>query len=339
MEGIPGFIDVQVNGYRGVDFTGDGSVPLTIESCAAACRAYLAEAGCIAFLPTIITSHEAEYAVTLPLVATVMEMPEFEGRLVGMHLEGPFLSAEPGAKGAHRSECMGPPSTEYFDRLCDMARGKIKIMTIAAELPGAAEFTAYAVSRGVTISIGHSLASGEDLQNAVAAGARMFTHLGNGMPNQVHRHDNIVMNCLADDHLIAGIITDSFHLPKAILTTILRAKSAKNAVVVSDIAYLGGCEPGEYSWQGEVVRLEENGYLHMPSRQAMAGSSRNMIQCMNHLASLNILDQEELMQVAFYNPLKLIGMSPQELAPVGAAPLVRLAANGAGFELVSAAKM
>ena len=98
---IPGFIDVQVNGYKGVDFTGDGGVvPLTIDSAAAACRDYLAEAGCVAFCPTIITSHEVEYEVSIPILAAVMEMPEFAGRLPGLHLEGPFLSKEDGAKGA-----------------------------------------------------------------------------------------------------------------------------------------------------------------------------------------------------------------------------------------------
>ena len=142
----PGFIDVQVNGYKGVDFTGGGVVPLNVESCAQACRAYLAESGCVAFCPTVVTSHEHEYQQTLPILATVMEMPEFAGRLLGLHLEGPFLSQEDGAKGAHRAECMGPPCTLYFDRLLQLARGKVALMTIAAELPGAAEFTRHAVS-------------------------------------------------------------------------------------------------------------------------------------------------------------------------------------------------
>jgi N-acetylglucosamine-6-phosphate deacetylase len=248
MVSVPGFIDLQVNGYKGVDFTGGGVVELTVESCAAACRAYLAEAGCVAFCPTIITSHEREYEVTIPILVAVMEMSEFAGRLPGLHLEGPFLSQKDGAKGAHRAECMGPPSIDYFERLLALARGRISIMTIAAELPGAAEFTRHAVSRGVTISIGHSLASGDELSAAAAAGARMFTHLGNGMPNMVHRHDNIVMSCLANEHLTAGIITDSFHLPPAILTTILRAKGPGRAVVVSDIAFPGGCAPGTFEW-------------------------------------------------------------------------------------------
>ena len=280
---IPGFIDVQVNGYKGVDFTGEGVRELTVESCADACRAYLAEAGCVAFCPTIITSHEHEYERTIPLLATVMEMPEFAGRLPGLHLEGPFLSPEDGAKGAHRAECMSPPSTEYFDRLLALARGKVAIMTIAAELPGAAEFTRYAVSKGVAISNGHSLASAEDLAAITEAGATMITHLGNGMPNMVHRHHNIVLDGCANDQLTAGIITDSFHLPLSILKTILTAKSAARCVVVSDIAFPGGCPPGDFTWGGEVARLEEDGHLHMPDRangplpqdRTMAGSSRN----------------------------------------------------------------
>jgi N-acetylglucosamine-6-phosphate deacetylase len=267
MAGIPGFIDVQVNGYKGVDFTGDGGVvPLTVESCASACRDYLAEAACVAFCPTIITSHEHEYERTIPMMATVMEMPEFVGRLPGIHLEGPFLSAEDGAKGAHRDECMGPPDIEYFDRLLALARGKVAIMSIAAELPGAAEFTRHAVSKGVTISVGHSLATAEDLAAVAEAGATMITHLGNGMPNMVHRHSNLVMDGCANDQLTAGLITDSFHLPVSILKTILRAKSPARCVVVSDIAFPGGCPPGDFEWSGEVARLEPDGHLHMPGR-------------------------------------------------------------------------
>eukprot|EP01047_Picozoa_sp_COSAG01_P112483 COSAG01_NODE_41236_length_454_cov_0.667606_1_plen_151_part_11 len=105
-------------------------------------------------------------------------MAEFAGRLPGLHLEGPFLSQEDGAKGAHRAECMGPPSIDYFERLLALARGRISIMTIAAELPGAAEFIRHAVSRGVTISIGHSLASGDELSTAAAAGARHMHRRG-----------------------------------------------------------------------------------------------------------------------------------------------------------------
>ena len=156
----------------------------------------------------------------------------------------------------------------------------VKILTIAAELPNAAEFTKYCTQKhGLVIALGHQLALQKDIDACAAAGASLLTHLGNGLPNTIHRHHNSIWAALANDGLAASLITDGFHLPAAMIKAMTRAKGIDNVVIVSDILFLGGCAAGEYknTSLGEPVRLEESGYLHMPSRQCMAGSSCHMV--------------------------------------------------------------
>lgn len=245
----------------------------------------------------------------MPLLAELVLDPEFTGRVLGIHLEGPFISREPGAHGAHKVECIRDGDAGLLDRLIDLARGHVRILTIAAEIPGSEAICQRAVENNIVVSLGHQQADGADLARLVAAGARMLTHLGNGIPNMIPRHDNIIFAGLANDNLIAGLITDGFHLPPAVLKVCLRAKTPARVVVVSDIVSLGGLPPGDYDHHGlgDTVRLEPNGYLHMPSRKCMAGSSRTMLQCMNHLHSLGILSLPELLQVGADNPLALLG--------------------------------
>jgi N-acetylglucosamine-6-phosphate deacetylase len=145
----------------------------------------------------------------------------------------------------------------------------------------------------------------------------MYYATGNGIPNMINRHHNMIWSTLANDALTASIITDSFHLPPAVIKSFLRAKTTDRTVVVSDILCLGGQPPGDYILAitgDEVVRLEENGFLHMPSRSCMAGSSRNMIQCMNHLHGLGLLSLEEMAKVSFHNPLRLLGLTADDIA-------------------------
>ena len=150
------------------------------------------------------------------------------------------------------------------------------------------------------------MASTKDLEKLVKAGAKSITHLGNGMPNLVNRHNNPLLAGLAEDSLSAMIITDGHHLPDSLINTIIKAKGILKVIVVSDASSLAGMPAGKYSYWGQEVVLEESGYLHMPARKCMAGSSATMLQCMNYLASLKLLNEEQLLEVGFYNPLKLI---------------------------------
>jgi len=306
---IPGLVDLQINGYKGVDFSG---VELTEASFAQSCRAVLA-AGATAFLPTLITSPMELYERNLPIMAAVIQQDEFRGRVLGLHLEGPFLSPQEGARGAHNPAWMSDPDVESLARLLDWAGGTVRLLTIAADLDGADELARYATSRGITVSLGHHMANEEDLSRLVDAGAKALTHLGNGVPALLSRHRNPVWAGLANDDLAALIIADGHHLPPSLLKTIIRTKGPENCIVVSDASPLAGLPAGKYESMGARVVLEENGLLHNPTTGYMAGSSATMRTCVRHLASLDFVSPEEIGMMVWDNPLKLIGVSPEQV--------------------------
>jgi len=313
MIALPGFVDLQVNGFGGVDFS---SPDLTQESFLRACRALFAS-GTAAFLPTVITSPAQTYRRNLPLIAAAMQLPELRGRLPGMHIEGPFISPQPGAVGAHNPDWVLPPSIEFFEKLREWAGGTVRLLTIAADQPGAAELARHAAIRGVRVSLGHHLATDSDLRRLADAGACALTHLGNGLPNTLPRLANPIWAGLAEDSLTAMIIADGHHLPRAALTAIVRTKGAGRLIVVSDAAPLAGLPPGLYHTLGNEAVLEPSGLLHNPAKGCLVGSSATIMQCMNHLASLKLLTPAELIRVGFCNPLRLIGVEARSIPLTG----------------------
>lgn len=308
---IPGLVDLQVNGYQGVDFS---SVGLTEWDFVRACRGML-EAGTTAFLPTVITSPTEVYKRNLAIMAAVLQRQEFHGRLLGVHLEGPFISAEEGARGVHNPEWTAKPDVEYLNKLLEWAGGKVKLITIAAEADGAEALARYAVGQGITVSLGHQMANEEDLEKLVREGASSLTHLSNGVPAVLPRHNNPLWAGLGNDDLVAMIITDGHHMPVSVLKSIIRTKGTERCIVVSDAAPLAGMGPGRYETLGHKVVLEESGRLYNPATGYLVGSSATMLQCMNQLARLKLVSRDELIAMGFYNPLKLIGIEPASIQP------------------------
>lgn len=308
---IRGLVDLQVNGYGGVDFSGNG---LTEAQFARACRD-LRTMGTTAFLPTLITSPPEVYERNLPVMAAVMGREEFRGRVLGIHLEGPFISSRDGARGAHSAQWTHEPDVEYLDKLIAWADGKVRLLTIAADSDGAEELARHAVDHGIAVSLGHHMADEQDLARLVRAGARALTHLGNGVPALLSRHRNPIWAGLGNDDLSATIIADGHHLPPPMLKTIIRTKGPQRCIIISDASPLAGLPPGRYESMGAHVVLEENGHLYNPATGYMAGSSATILACVNHLASLDIVTPEEIAAMAFDNPLRLIDAPPDEIAP------------------------
>lgn len=306
---IQGLVDLQVNGYKGINFCSEN---LTREEFERACRGIF-EAGTTAFLPTMITSTPEVYEHNLPIMASVMRSEEFRGRLLGIHIEGPFISPQDGARGAHARRWTAKPDIEYLDKLIGWADGRVKMITIAAELDGADELARYATNLGITVSLGHQMAAEQDIRRLVEAGAVSLTHLGNGVPALLDRHVNPIWAGLANDELKAMIITDGHHLPASVIKTIIRTKGVERCIVVSDASSLAGLGPGRYEVLGTEVVLDDNGRLYDPANGYLAGSSLTMMECMNHLASLDIVDDDELIKMAFDNPLTLIGLGPEDV--------------------------
>jgi N-acetylglucosamine-6-phosphate deacetylase len=306
-----GFVDLQVNGFLGLNFS---SPDLTLAQVKTTAQA-LYRQGTVACLPTVVTAPWSVYEHVLPVLAQAIdtvgggESVGRESKLSGIHLEGPYISPLEGARGVHPLAHIRPPSWTEFKTLFDLSCGHIRLLTLAPELPGALDLIRYAVELGVLVSIGHTLADGPAVQAAVEAGARFSTHLGNGCPAQIDRHNNPLWPQLARCALNAGLITDGHHLPADFVRTVLKVKGAAGTVVTSDLAPAGGLPPGDYEYFGVKSRLEANGRLHSPQTGTLAGSASTMLQCMNWLASLEILDEASLWAVGRDNPLHLLGES------------------------------
>jgi len=297
-------IDLQVNGYTGVDFS---SPELSESDFIAACTK-LIKHGTTAFLPTLITSSSEIYKRNLRLIALASENAEIKKHILGIHAEGPFISKVPGAVGAHNPDWTRGPDIDFFKKMQEWANGKIRILTIAAELPNAAKLCEYASKAGTSVFLGHQEAHLSDIEKLADAGAKAITHLGNGMPNMVNRHDNILQYGLACDKLAATIIADGHHLPGHLIKIIIKTKGIDNIAVISDASPLAGMPSGTYYVSGNNAVLEENGYLHNPEKKCMVGSSATMFECVKYLNSLGILTKEQLEKAVYLNPLKLINL-------------------------------
>ena len=217
----PGFIDIQVNGYAGVDYCSPYAPHEEIA------RSVRVQFGCgtTRLFPTIITGSKDHMAGAVANLTKARAALGVEGRAMeGLHIEGPHISAEDGPRGAHPAFAVRAPDTDEFDRWWEVSEGWIKLVTISPEWPGAAAYTAHVVGRGVVVSIGHTKATREQIREVVAAGATMSTHLGNGAHAVMARHPNYIWEQLAEDRLTASFIVDGIHLPQSFLTVALRAK-------------------------------------------------------------------------------------------------------------------
>jgi N-acetylglucosamine-6-phosphate deacetylase len=202
------------------------------------------------------------------------------------------------------------PDVNFLDKLYDWTNEQVKLLTLAPEVEGAQELCKHARKLGISISLGHHMGTEADVGNLAYLGARALTHLGNGIPKVLPRHHNPLWAGLAQDALIAMIITDGHHLPPSIIKTIIRTKGASKIIVVSDASPIAGLPPGRYHTLGNEAVLEESGLLQNPETGYLVGSASTMRDCMNHLLSLDLLSFEELLDVGFYNPLRLIGLDP-----------------------------
>jgi len=306
---IPGFVDLQVNGYRGIDFSAPG---LTEEQVLSVSRDLL-QMGVVAYCPTVITSPLEVYRENLPVLAKAIDA--WQGaKILGIHLEGPFINPE--AKGVHPRDHIHAPDIEWFEQLQRWARGRIAILSLAPEMPGAMELIAHVVRTSkAAVSLAHHLADRDTIDRAQQAGARACTHVGNGLPELLHRHLNPIWPMLACDGLSAMIISDGFHLPEDLLKVAIRAKGIHRLIVTSDMVHITGLPPGEYRFGDVPVVLEETGHLHVKDAYRLAGSGCTLPQCMKHLASLGLLNESQLIQVGYSNPLNLIHEDFRESIP------------------------
>lgn len=264
----PALFDLQINGYAGVDFQDPALPPAALRKAIAALRA----GGTHRILLTFITDElDALARQFAQLEKHRAADPLLAETICGYHLEGPWLSPREGFRGAHPSECMRAPDLAAFARLQDAAGGQIRLVTLAPEWPGSAEFIAALAAQKIVVSLGHTDASEAQIDDAIRAGATLCTHLGNGAPAVLPRHDNIIQRLLARDELTACLIPDGAHLPPCALRNFFRAKPPGKVLLTTDAMAAAGAPPGRY----RLGRLEveaRDGFVRMPGSANLAGS-------------------------------------------------------------------
>lgn len=289
-------IDLQVNGWGGVDFSDDF---LTLNGVGKATSA-LADRGMAAYCPTVITAGLEVYRHVLPVLAQAVESPEHRDRLPGIHLEGPFISRKDGAVGAHPKDYVQAPSIDRFKQLQDWAGGHVRLVTLAPEIPGALRLIEHLVENGVVVSVGHTMANARQIEDAVRAGATLATHVGNGIPNELNRTDNTIWSILASP-LSVMLIVDGFHTPPEFLKVVYAAKGADRIILTSDAAPVAGQAPGKYAIFGTRVQLTEDGCVMNLDAPTLAGSGADLARCAEVCREILGVGDRELEQMCFGN--------------------------------------
>lgn len=300
----PGLIDVQINGYMGVDFSDEN---LTLDGIRKATQELWKE-GVTTFFPTLITNEHSALKKNFAILATALDDPEIGVSIPGFHLEGPYISPVQGFRGAHLEKYTRKPDWNEFMVYQKAARNKIKLVTVAPEIEGAIPFIRNCVNKGVVVSLGHHNGSAEEIRMAVDAGASMSTHLGNGCANLIDRHNNPLWPQLADDRLTPSIIADGFHLTKEELITFFKVKGAGNIILVSDALDLAGLPPGEYV-RGERTVLLTPDVVKFPAENVLAGAASPVTRCVNNIMKFTQCSMKEAFQMASSNPARFFGLN------------------------------
>ncbi len=297
-------LDLQLNGYKGVDFNADD---LSIDEMRAACQAVRQDGGG-RVLATVITDRLdrmtarirrlAELHAADPLIADVM---------AGIHVEGPFISPQPGFVGAHPPSCVIPASTEAAGELVDAGCGLVRLVTLAPEYDAGCATISWLADQGILVSAGHCDPDATTLERAIDCGLAAFTHLGNGCPLLLHRHDNIIQRVLAADRVRwVMLIPDGVHLPPPVIRTIIRAVGVERLIAVTDATAAGGMGAGTFQLAGKDVTVDPDGAAWAADRSHLVGSTASMRQIHQLLIDQVGLSNEEVMMLTTINPTQAI---------------------------------
>ena len=313
----PGFVDLQINGFAGIDF----SSPDLDEAALARILPTLWSTGTTSIFATLITNTLEQLARNFrQLEQARKSVPGFAETVPGYHLEGPYMSPGP-SRGVHNPDLMRLPDIAEFERLQDAAGGNIRVLTVAPERPGALELIRHASRHGVVVALGHTDGGAGDIHQAAAAGAALNTHLGNGSPQMMHRHQAPFWAQLADDRLAACIICDGFHLPPEIVSIIHRTKGLANCILVTDAVHVAMLPPGRYSLVGKEIELLASGQVVAADGKSLAGSVATLGQCVCTFMNMTGVALPDAMELATTRPARFFpglsichGFTPNEPA-------------------------
>ena len=286
----PGFIDLQVNGFAGVDYN---SPTAPHEEIARSVDVMFAT-GVTRCYPTVITGGPEEMMGALRNLARAKAALGIHGQAMeAFHVEGPYICPDDGPRGAHPKRWARQQDFDEFQRYQEAAEGHIRLVTVSPEWPGMPEFIERVVAMGVVVSIGHTKADSSQIAAAVKAGATMSTHLGNGAHKMIVRHPNYIWDQMAEDRLVASFIADGIHLGAAFLKSAVRAKGVERSVLVTDAVMPAGCTPGEYMLGEVPVTLHADESVTLRDGLKLAGSSLKMDRAIGlamRMAGVNLRD-------------------------------------------------
>jgi N-acetylglucosamine-6-phosphate deacetylase len=299
------FFDLQVNGYAGVDFNQD---ELDADQLHRACERLDAD-GVAGLLATIITDDLPAMCHRLSRLAELRDVDPLARRLIaGVHIEGPFLNNRDGYRGAHPVDAIRPADLDAMTRLLDAACGLTRVVTLAPECDPGLAVTRCLASRGIIVSAGHTDATLDQLRRAIDAGLSMFTHVGNGCPMHMNRHDNIIQRALSlADELWLCFIADGAHVPFVALRNYLKLAREDRSIVVTDAIAPAGLGPGRYRFGRWDLEIGEDMVPRAPDRSHLVGSGITMKQNAENLQRSLGLPESVVRKLTLENPRIAIG--------------------------------
>jgi len=297
---LPGLFDLQVNGFGGIDFN---ATDLTADRVAEALERMRAT-GVTRCLPTLITSSLERFTASARVLARLAHPA-----IAGIHMEGPYVSPEDGARGAHPRAHVVPATIDDFARRQEAADGRIVLVTLAPEVPGAMPLIEHLAAEGVRVAIGHTAATSQQICSAIAAGATLATHVGNGCPQMLPRHPNVIWELLAADALCASLIVDGHHLPPATVKAMVRAKGRDRTILVTDAIAAAAASPGRYTVGDVECELGADGRVSLPGTPYLAGSSLTLDRAVANAVRFTGLPIDEVVPMASTIPAACVGMT------------------------------
>lgn len=301
---LPGLFDIQVNGACGYDMQS----PELTEEMIHGLNKRLIERGVFRWIPTLVTDSPGALEHKCRVLGEALRDPGLARHIPGIHLEGPHIAPEDGPRGAHPAAYVCPPDLRLFDRFYRASGGRVRYVTLAPEWPGAMRFIRALTARGVVAALGHHRADASHVRAAADAGARLCTHLGNGLAALVHRHQNPLWPQLADDRLYVSLIADLEHLPPELLSVIYRVKGSRRVVLVSDSVVLAGMKPGKYHLFGADVEMKRSGRVCLSGTDLLAGSSLFLPEAVMNMARVTEMSLTRAVDAASRIPARLLGV-------------------------------
>lgn len=299
---LPGLFDLQLNGFGGVDFNSPDLTSDRVEEALQRVRL----TGVTRCLPTLITSSFEEFAASARVLSRVSS-----AAIAGIHMEGPYLSPEEGFRGAHPPAHVKPARIDDFRRRQEAADGRIVLVTIAPEVDGAIALIEHLVTSGVRVALGHTAATPEQIAAAVAAGATLATHVGNGCAHMLPRHPNTIWELLAAEAVFATFIVDGHHLPPATVKAMIRAKGLDRSVLITDAVAPAGCGPGPHRIGGMMAELSAAGRVSLIGTPYLAGSALTLDRAIVNTVRYTGLPIEVVIPMASTIPAACLGLAAQ----------------------------